>query len=517
MGINETANTFHLSRNTVRKYVRLFITSGKTTEQLLALSEEHLREMFGCKEFRHREPSRRQLELDALIPDYVARLSRKGMTVRKLFHEYRESHSDGFQESAFKRAVRQYRVHSKVVGHVEHYAADQMYIDFAGDRLEVVDEMTGEVKKCEVFVAILPFSHYTYCEAVWSQKKEDLIKACQNAFEYFGGVTAAIVPDNLKAAVTRSDRNEPVINEEFSNFAEHYGCAVYPARVRHPKDKALVENAVKLLYRSVYIDIEGMVFSSLDALNTTLHISLLDFNEKLMAGRDISRKDMFLRAEKDFLRPLPARRFVIKERKLMTVGKNCYVSLFKHHYSVPREHVGKRVVLLYDADTVEVYCGLNRVATHDRCDIPYTYSWKKEHNLPGHYGPYDKDLRELFDKAAQMDNIVHTYLLEVDKAMQYPPKSFSSCRGILSLEKKYGPDRLIAACACATQKSEYSYQTVRQVLEQGDDADFLPDEDGNVQTGAANIKPLMHKNIRGREYYGLINPDIKNENDNGNK
>ncbi len=85
--------------------------------------------------------------------------------------------------------------------------------------------------------------------------------------------------------------------------------------------------------------------------------------------------------------PLPEKLFVMKERKLMTVGKNCYVSLFKHHYSVPREHVGKRVVILYDADTVEIYCGLNLVATHDRCDIPYTYSWKKEHNLPGHYGP----------------------------------------------------------------------------------------------------------------------------------
>lgn len=187
-----------------------------------------------------------------------------------------------------------------------------MYVDFAGDRLSVEDEMTGEVKKCEAFVVILPFSHYTYRKAVWSQKKEDLIKACQNAFEYFEGVTAAIVPDNLKAAVTTSDRNEPVINEEFAAFAEHYGCAVYPARLRHPKDKALVENAVKLLYRPVYLDIEGMVFSSLEALNTAIHISLHDFNEKFMAGRDISRKDMFLGGEKDFPHPLPGRRFVMK-------------------------------------------------------------------------------------------------------------------------------------------------------------------------------------------------------------
>lgn len=205
MGIKETANTFHLSRNTVRKYVRLFISSGKTTEQLLELSEEHLREMFGCTEFRHREPSQRQLELDALIPGYVARLSRKGMTVRKLFNEYRSEHPDGFQESVFKRSVRQYRFHTTVVGHVEHYAADQMYVDFAGDKLEVVDGMTGEVKKAEVSVAILPFSHYTYCEAVWSQRKEDLIKACQNAFEYFGGVTASKLLGQLKVAKVKNN------------------------------------------------------------------------------------------------------------------------------------------------------------------------------------------------------------------------------------------------------------------------------------------------------------------------
>lgn len=516
MGINETANTFHISRNTVRKYVRLFISSGKTTDQLLTLSEEHLRGMFGCKEFRNREPSQRQIELDALIPGYVARLSRKGMTVRKLFKEYREAYPDGFQESAFKRAVRQYRVHSKVVGHVEHYAADQMYVDFAGDKLEVVDEMTGEVKKAEMFVAILPFSHYTYCEAVWSQRKEDLIKACQNAFQYFEGVTAAIVPDNLKAAVTMSDRNEPVINEEFAAFAEHYGCAVYPARVRHPKDKALVENAVKLLYRSVYLDIEGMVFHSLEALNTAIHISLLDFNEKPMAGREISRRDMFLRGEKDFLRPLPERPFLMKERKLMTVGKNCYVSLFKHHYSVPREHVGKRVVILYDADIVEIYCGLNHIATHERCDIPYTYSWKKEHNLPGHYGPYDKDLEDLFTKAAAIDNIVLNYLREVEHVMQYPPKAFSSCRGILSLEKKYGTERLVAACACASQKSEYGYQALRQVLEQGDDADYLPDEEGTTPVTPEQPKVTLHKNIRGREYYSQ-RKNINKKTENGNK
>ena len=405
MGIKETASTFHTSRNTVRKYVRLFLSSGKSIDQLLSLSEEQLHEMFGGTESRRREPSSKRIELEALLPGYVSRLTRKGMSVRKLFKEYHSEYPDGLQLSSFKRAVRQYKFHIKVVGHVKHYTADQMYVDFAGDRLEVVDEMTGETKKAEVFVAILPFSHYTYCEAVWSQRKEDLIKGCENAMLYFEGAPAAIVPDNLKAAVTRSDRNEPVINDDFAAFAEHYGCAVYPARVHHPKDKALVENAVKLLYRSVYLDIEG------------------------------------------------------------------------------------------------IYCGMNLVAIHDRCDIPYTYSWKKEHNLPGHYGPYDKDLEELFRHASEIDNIVLNYLREVERVMQYPPKAFRSCRGILTLEKKYGRDRLVAACACAEQKLQYGYQALREVLEQGDDADFLPDEDGRVQPDMTSPIPLTHKNIRGRDYY----------------
>ena len=131
----------------------------------------------------------------------------------------------------------------------KHVVLSLFFLKFASDKFEVIDNENGECRSVEMFVSILPCSHYTYCEAVWSQSKQDLIKACENALHFYGGIPMAIVPDNLKAAVARSDHNGPVINEEFAAFSEHYGCTVYPARVRHPKDKALVENAVKLLYR----------------------------------------------------------------------------------------------------------------------------------------------------------------------------------------------------------------------------------------------------------------------------
>ena len=213
MGLKSISSAFEVSRNTVRKYVRRYQESGLSMERLLAMPESQLVDMFVDGISRSRTPSLRQEELNALLPDYVKRLSRKGVTVKDLHEEYISKYPDGYSYSHFKRCVRQYRHTIKVVGHVEHLAGDQMYIDFAGDRLEVVDELTGEVQGTDTFVAVLPCSHLTYCEAVWSQKKEDLIAACENAMHYFGGAPIAIVPDNLKSAVTRTDRHEPVIND----------------------------------------------------------------------------------------------------------------------------------------------------------------------------------------------------------------------------------------------------------------------------------------------------------------
>lgn len=514
MGIKSISTAFEVSRNTVRKYVRRFQESGLSMEKLLQMSESHLIDMFIDGASRLRTPSPRQEALDALLPEYVKRLSRKGVTVKSLYEEYASEHADCYSHTHFKRRIRQYRHTLKAVGHVEHLAGDQMYIDFAGDKLEVVDENTGEVQGTDTFVAILPCSHLTYCEAVWSQKKEDLIAACENALHYFGGAPVAIVPDNLKSAVTRSDRNEPVINDEFAAFAEFYNCAVFPARPRHPKDKALVENAVKLIYRSVYQDIQGHIFNDLESLNVAIRKSLDEFNSRKMAGRNKSRKELFLEMEKEFLQPLPALRYQMRERKSATVMRNSYVTLNKHHYSVPVEYIGKRVDIIYDADTLQVFHGMRLVTTHNRDDRPHEYTRKESHNLPGRHGSYEKDLDEIYQRAASIDNIVLTYLKEVAALKKYPPLAFRACRGIMSLEKKYGLERLVAACACAAQGRRYGYNEVKDILDKGEDADFLSPD--TVDGQEAPSVPTRHKNIRGREYFTSMTNKSKKE-QNGNK
>ncbi|WP_305118386.1 IS21 family transposase, partial [Duncaniella muris] len=379
-------------------------------------------------------------------------------------------------------------------------------------RLEIVDEVTAGVAKVEVFVAILPCSHYTYCEAVWSQKKEDLIKACENAFHFYGGAPAAIVPDNLKSAVTRSDRHEPAINPDFAAFAEHYGCAVVPARVRHPKDKALVENAVKLMYRSVYVDLEGTVFHSLDELNKAILKSLEAFNARKLTRRKESRRDLFDLMEKDALRPLPDARHHMRQRAVATVQRNSYVTLNKHHYSVPTQYVGKRVELVYDADTIDVFHGFSHVTTHHRDDRPYEYTTKASHNLPGRKGSYENDIDGLLSRAAQIDNIVLHYLRAVIEDKRYPELAFRACRGIMNLEKKYGQERLVSGCAAAMDAHRYTISEIVEILETGADADYLPGVDMDEQTHATPT----HRNIRGKDYYAS-NPQQSNSNVKDNK
>lgn len=511
MGIKGISATLCVSRNTVRRYVRVYQDCGVELECLLSLSEEHLRSIFYGSQERVHTPSERELALEELLPEYSKRLKQRGMTRAKLHQDYLRKHPDGYSLSTFCMYLKRYNVQTTVVGHVEHRAADQMYIDYTGDKLEIVDDCTGEIRPVEVFVAILPCSHYTFCEAVMSQRKEDLIRGCEDALHFFGGTPAAIVPDNLKAAVTRPDRHEPVINADFEAFAEHYGCAVYPARSRHPQDKALVENAVKLMYTSIYEEVRGKEYHSLDELNKAILIALSRFNDKKMSKRPYSRRELFEDVERDLLRPLPTERFRMRQRRTLTVMQNGYITINRHHYSLPRQFVGKRVEAIYDADYIEIYSGLRLVTTHRRDDTPYEYSRKEEHRLPGRHGSYDRDMEQIYADAAAVDNLLLSYLKEVVRVKRYPAQAFRSCRGIMSLQSRYGVERLLAACACATEGRQYGYNEMLTILRSGADFDFARDEATETATSTPD-----HKNIRGRDYYNQLPQNNQKTNTNGN-
>lgn len=304
-----------------------------------------------------------------------------------------------------------------------------------------------------------------------------------------------------------------MINQDFAAFAEHYGCAVVPARVRHPKDKALVENAVKLMYRSIYVDLEGIIFQNLESLNEAILKSLEKFNDRNLTRRKESRRQLFDTLEKEALRPLPAIRHQMRQRVVVTVQRNSYVTLNKHHYSVPVQYVGKRVELVYDADTIDIFHGFKHVTTHHRDDRPYEYTTKASHNLPGRKGSYEDDIDGLMERAAQIDNIVVHYLHAVIEDKRYPELAFRACRGILKLEKKYGQDRLVSGCAAAMDAHRFTVSELVEILETGADADYLPGSDMEVET---HMTP-SHHNIRGKHYYASISNQSSTNNQNQNE
>ena len=482
-----------VARNTVKRYLRKFIAGQYSFSQVSSLSDHELEQLFGSDETPQPDP--RFDTLQQLLPEINKQLKRKGMTLLKLWEQYYEQHPDGYKLTQFCFYHQQYSRGTNPVMHQEHKAGDKMYIDFAGEKMEIVDVDTGELRTVEVFVAILGSSQLTYVEAVYSQKKEDLILACENAMQFFGGVPAAIVPDNLKSAVTKSSRYEPLINETFADFAEHYGTAVIPARAYKPKDKSLVEGVIKILYTRIYTTLDRRRFSSLEALNKAIHIALEHHNNALLKGRDYSRRQQFEEIEKSALLALPVYRYEFKQHKLVTVMKNGHVGLSvdKHYYSVPYRFIGKKVKILYTSTQVEVFYKYERIAAHSRNMRKYQYTTLNEHLASSHRFVSEWTAERFIEQARHIHEDVALYICKVIEGKAHPEQAYKSCTGILSLARKVGYERLIKACQRAHLFGVFNYPIVVQILDKKLDS-FRADTDQHLTMPS-------HDNIRGGDYY----------------
>lgn len=482
------------SRNTVKKYIHKFIQQRLTYDVIAEMNDHDLELLFG-----HVEPvvkDDRFEHLQTLLPQMEKQLKRKGMTILLLFEQYKKDYPLGYGITQFYKYFRYFIRRGQPVMHLEHKAGDKLYIDFAGTKLSIVDADSAEVLEVEVFVAILGCSQLTYVEAVYTQKKEDLIRACENALHYLGGTPAAIVPDNLRSAVTKSSRYEPVINETFADFAEHYSTVVLPARAYRPKDKALVEGMVKIIYSSIYTLVHTEVHHSLAGLNTAIRAALEVLNNTAFKGRDYSRRQQFEEIERPALKPLPAYRYEFKQQVLVTVMKNGHACLGidKHYYSVPYRFIGKKVKILYTSSRVEIYCRYERIATHHRQLRKYHYTTLNEHLASSHRYISDWTPEKFLEQAGAVHEEVASYIALVIEGKQHPEQAYKSCSGILSLVRKVGAERLINACKRANSYGIYNYPIIQQILEKN--LDHLSEEE---QQQSPDMP--QHHNIRGSDYY----------------
>ncbi|MBD3184354.1 IS21 family transposase [Candidatus Poribacteria bacterium] len=303
------------------------------------------------------------------------------MIKRKLWERYLKEYPDGYRYTQFCFHFNRWKKSSLPTMRIHHKAGDSMFVDFAGKKLHLVDRKTGEKTDLEVFVAIMGASQYTYMEATMSQLKEDFIFCVENALYFFNGVPKGIVPDNLKSSVTRTNAYEPQLNEAFEDFAEHYDTVVFPARIRKPRDKSLVEGVIRILYQRVYVPLQKQAFYQLEDLNLAILKELDKHNKTPLTNKRYSRWDLFEQMEKNLLKPLPACHYQMKEYAFGTVYRHCHVYLpkDKHYYSVPHYYIGSKVKIVYTQSTVEIYSNYDLIATHERDRTAHAYTIVPEH------------------------------------------------------------------------------------------------------------------------------------------
>jgi transposase len=490
----QIASQTGMSRNTLKKYLKEFKESLLTFEQINELSDKDLEDLFVKPADK---PLNEKLQaLFSLFPSIDKELRRKGVTRHQLWEQYKQQHPGGLGLSQFKHYYALWKAQVNPTMRMEHKAGDKLYIDFAGDKLSITDPHTGEVSEVEVFVAILGASQLTYVEAVLSQQKEDFITACENALHYCGGVPAAIVPDNLKSAVTKSSKYEPVINDTFADFASHYGTVILPARSYKPRDKALVEGAVKIIYTRIYGRIGSAVYHTLEQLNAAISIALEQHNNAFLKGRNYSRRQQFEEIESSALAALPPLRYELKKHIYATVAKNGHVGLSvdKHYYSVPYRFIGKKVKLVYCRHTVEIFYNYESIALHSRTKVSYQYTTNKDHMASTHRFVSEWTPERFTSWAETIHPDVKLYILKVLDRKQHPEQAYKSCLGILGFAKKVGGDRLIKACQRALGYGVYNYKSIQTILERELDLHHTPDETDQLQMP-------FHDNIRGENYY----------------
>jgi hypothetical protein len=344
-------------------------------------------------------------------------------------------------------------------------------------------------------VALLGASSLTYVEACISQQTENWIKANENAFWYFGGVTSSIVPDCLKSAITKHHKYEPDINPGYLDFARHYGTTILPARPYHPKDKSLVENAVRIVYSWIFARMRNEVFFSLDDLNKAIREHLEAYNDRPMQRPQQSRRELFNETEKQALLPLPDSFYEIKHYKRLKVQFNyhVYLSEDKHSYSVPYRSRAKTVELFYTVKTVEIYENNVRIASHLRSSRANGYTTRNDHMPPEHKYMADWNPERLLSWAENIGEPAKEIIGIALSSKKHPEQSYKTCLGILNLSNKYPAARFLKACRRALYYGSHTCKGVENILKNNmEDIDDEADLFSNLPD---------HENIRGSKYY----------------
>ena len=490
LSMKSIAGTCSLARSSVSKYVQRAEAAGLTWQIVENMSEEELERQVIYS------PSDEMKEI-RVKPDWHNihnQLKRKGVTLHLLWEEYKSDHPQGLQYSQFCQIYRDWRKELDLPMHQDHKAGEKMFVDYCGQTMPVKDLESGECHQSQIFVAVLGASNYTYAEASWGQSLQEWVLSHEHAFQYFGGVPDQIIPDNLKSGVTVASRYEPEINRTYEELARHYGCAIIPARVRKPKDKAKVEKGVQDVGRRILAPLRNMTFFTLFDLNEAIKDLLIQYNERPFQKIPGTRRSLFLEMEHAALKSLPQNPYDYAEWERARVNIDYHFEMKGHFYSVPYQFVHQSVDVRVSLKSIECFHKNKRVASHLRSTEKGKYTTITEH-MPKRHQDYAKWTPERLLQWAMKTGPETTRVVEhIMASRPHPQQGFRACLGLMRLGKEYGPERLESACGRAWVMNVVGFKSIDSILKRNLDMQPIPEK---IQARP----PLNHDNIRGPEYY----------------
>ena len=431
-------------------------------------------------------------------PDYASihqELKRKGVTILLLWQEYEQTHKkSAYRYAQFCAKYRDWLQRQKPSMRQIHRAGEKLFIDYCGPTIDIIDPITGEIRSAAIFVAVLGASNYTHVEAAWDQTLPNWIASHVRAFQFFGGIPALLVPDNLRSAVTKACRYEPKINETYADLAAHYGSAVLPARPYKPKDKAKAENAVLIVERWILARLRNHTFVGLAELNAAIAKLLHELNNRPFKKLPGTRKSQFEAIDKPALKKLPSRPYEFATFSDARVHVDYHIEVNRHYYSVPYTLIKQLVHVRLTASTMECFYNGQRIASHIR-----SYQKGKHTTLPAHMPKAHQKFSEwnpgrFLNWAMDIGPSTRDVIKHLLTKAAHPEQSYRACFGILMSAKQYGNERLESACKRALAIGAPRRHSILSILKNGLDKQPL-----EKLVSSSSIK--IHENIRGAVHY----------------
>ena len=494
-GRKEIARSLKISKNTVKTYLAKLQSLNLKIDDLLALEDPVLEAKFyvGNPAYKDNE---RYGSLKTDLDHYKKELNRTGVTRKLLWEEYRQANVNGYSYTQFCFHMSQQEIASKRSMVMNHKPGEKLYIDFAGKKMSYVNRESGEIVQCPVFVACLPYSDYCFAMAVRNQSIEDFLFALKCCLDFLGGVPQIIVSDNLKAAVIKASNYEPDINRAMEDFCNYYQTAAVPTRVRKPKDKALVEDQVKLVYSRVFAKLRNVIFFGLAEMNIAILEKVICHDQTRMQIKPYCREEKFLSDEKHLLSPLPVEPYEIKYYRQLRVMANNHILLYpdKHYYSVPYQYIGQQARVIFTRTLVRIFVRGQLVAVHQRDYTPGKYTTIKEHLCSFHNHYLSRSPEYYRRKAKEKSDLLFCIVDRLFNGGRPPEQNYKSCDGLFSLHKKTDPVIFDRACEIALECGCSSYRYLFTTIEN------LKKSPKTVVNETPRSLP-SHNNIRGKEYY----------------